>query len=197
MIDLARGCARFRPLLVDFVDRAEVGSATGAALAHLDRCTRCTEAIESTLLTITALRRMGDDAEAASAELKGDAWPRLRVRIEGWRRRPVVMSPLTGIAMSFALVAVFVLPVRLGGTLLGPVSPSGASPTAPAGRFIDRQIEAAYIAAVRQGSPGPETSLELGADTAGSYPRIYPDNYRPTRKEVGPAEPAGRPPEAI
>ncbi len=195
MIDLARGCARFRPLLVDFVDRGEVSPATGAALAHLDRCARCTEAIESTMLTITALRRIGDDAEAAAAEPGSDAWPRLRVRIESWHRRPVVMSPLTGIAMSFALVAVLVLPVRLGGRLLGAVATPRPAPAATAS-FTDRRIEAAYIAAVRQGSPGPAEALAANA-AASSYPRIYPDNYRPTRKEVGPAEPAGRPPEAI
>lgn len=200
MIDLARGCARFRPLLVDFVDRGEVSPATGAALAHLDRCARCTDAIESTMLTITALRRIGDEAEAeaAAAEPGSEAWPRLRVRIEGWHRRPVVMSPLTGIAMSFALVAVLVLPVRLGGTLLGPVATS--RPTDPAAATLpiaDRRIEAEYIAAVRQGSFAPDESSGPIEESAGSYPRIYPDNIRPTRKEVGPAEPAGRPPEAI
>jgi len=198
VIDLGRGCARFRPLLVDFVDRGEVSSATGAALAHLDRCARCTEAIEATMLTITALRRIGDDAETAAAESESDAWPRLRVRIEGWHRRPVVMSPLTGIAMSFALVAVLVLPVRLGGTLLGPVAT--ARPTDPAAatrRITDRRIEAEYIASVRQGSLAPNETSGALEESAGSYPRIYPDNIRPTRKEVGPAEPAGRPPEAI
>ena len=198
MIDFGRGCARFRPLLVDFVDRGEVSPATGVALAHLDRCARCTEAIESTMLTITALRRIGDDAEAAAAEAGIDAWPRLRVRIQSWRRRPVVMSPLTGIAMSFALVAVLVLPVRLGGTLLGPVdAASPADPAAATRRITDRRIEAAYIASVRQGSFVPVAQGAPIEESVSSYPRTYPDNYRPTRKEVGPAEPAGRPPEAI
>ncbi len=198
MIDLSRGCARFRPLLVDFVDRGEVSPTTGAALAHLERCPRCTEAIESTMLTITALRRIGDEADVAAAEPASDAWPRLRARIESWRRRPVVMSPLAGIGMSFAIVAVLVLPVRLGGTLLGPVATS--RPTDPAAATIklaDRRIEAEYIASVRQGRIAPDeinTSIE---ESAHSYPRTYPDNIRPTRKEVGPAEPAGRPPEAI
>lgn len=198
MIDLGRGCARFRPLLVDFVDRGEVSPATGAALAHLDRCARCTEAIESTMLTITALRRIGDDAESAAAEPAIDAWPRLRVRIERLRRRPVVMSPLTGIAMSFALVAVLVLPVRLGGTLLGPVDTSRPTdPAAATRRITDRRIEAEYIAAVRQGSFASDVRGAPLEESVSSYPRIYPDNYRPTRKEVGTAEPAGRPPEAI
>ncbi|MBA2721218.1 MAG: zf-HC2 domain-containing protein [Chloroflexi bacterium] len=196
MIDLSRGCARFRPVLVDFVDRGDVAPETGAALAHLDRCPRCTKAIESTMLTITALRRIGDEAAALAEEPAAEAWPRLRVRIESLRRRPVVMSPLTGIAMSFALVAVLVLPVRFGGSLVGPIAtprPDSAAATS----FIDRRIEAAYIAAVRQGSLLAAENPGAVAPTAGSYPRIYPDNYRPTRKEVGGAEPTGRPPEAI
>jgi hypothetical protein len=118
VIDLTRSCSRYRPVLIDFVDRGEVRADTGAALAHLDRCTRCTEVVESTMLTIVALRRMGD--EAAAGEPAADAWPRLRIRILGWRKRPAIMSPLAGVAMSFAIVAVLVLPVRLGGTLIGP-----------------------------------------------------------------------------
>ena len=197
MIDLGRGCARYRPLLVDFVDRGEVRPATAGALTHLDRCPRCTEAIESTVLTITALRRIGDDAAAVAAEPEPDAWPRLRVRIEGWKRPPRVMSPLAGAAMSFAIVAVLVLPIRLGGSLLGPVA--APEPTrSTAGGFLERQIEAAYIASVRMSSldAGGE-SLESTVEPAVSYPRIYPDNYRPPRKEVTSQEPPGRPPEAI
>jgi hypothetical protein len=188
----ARGCARHRPLLIDFVDRGEIAPGTEAALAHLDGCDRCTEAIEATMLTITALRRIGDDAAAAAEEPEGDAWPRLRVRIEAWRRRPTVMSPLTGIAMSFALVAVLVLPVRLGGSLLGPVATPRPAPAAASA--FDRRIEAAYIAAVRQASL--PRSLELNA-TGGIYPRIYPDNSRFLRKEVSSDQPPGRSAEAI
>jgi hypothetical protein len=190
----SRGCARHRPLLVDFVDRGEIAPGTEAALAHLDRCDRCTEAIEATMLTITALRRIGDDAAVAADEPDRDAWPRLRSRIETWRRRPLVMSPLAGIAMSFALVAVLVLPVRLGGSLLGPVATPRPAPAA-AGSAVDRRIEAAYIAAVRQaslsGSFGSSPSVSV------NYPRIYPDNSRFLRKEVSSDQPSGRPVEAI
>jgi hypothetical protein len=193
VIDLSRGCSRHRPVLIDFVDRGEVRAETGAALAHLDRCTRCTEVVESTMLTITALRRMGE--EAAAEEPAPDAWPRLRIRIQGWRRRPATMSPLAGIAMSFAIVAVLLLPVRLGGTLIGPVATpttDGASETA----IVDRQIEDAYLASIRQravpGEPADDAAGWIGTD-----PRIRPDNYNPTRKEVSPAEPTGRPPRAI
>ncbi len=192
MIDLTRGCSRYRPTLIDFVDRGEVRADTGAALAHLDRCVRCTDVVESTILTVTALRRIGD--EAAQVEPAADAWPRLRVRIQGWRRRPTWMSPLAGVAMSFAMVAVLVLPIRFGGASLGP----GATPLTDqrAQDASARQIEAAYIASVRQGSP------LVGAGDAATEPIPFgtprnPDNYRPTRKEVGPIEPNGRPPEAI
>lgn len=196
MIDLTRSCNRHRPLLVDFIDRGEVRPATAAALAHLDRCDRCTEAIELTMLTITALRRLGDDAAAAAAAEPGvDAWPRLRARIQGWRRRPVVMSPLTGIAMSFALVAILVLPVRLGGTLIGPVA-SPRPDRSVVGTFADVQIEAAYIASARQAGVSSDTGVASTAATAGNYPRIYPDS-RFVRKEVISEQPVRRAPEAI
>lgn len=194
MIDLSRSCSRYRLTLIDFVDRGEVGAATAAALAHLDRCTRCTEVVESTILTITALRRMGD--EASDVEPPPDSWPRLRIRIQGWRRRPAVMSPLAGLAMSFAIVAVLVLPVRLGGTLIGAVSRPFDDGGA-ASELIDRQIEAEYIANVRQGGPTVTDAVARPASGTSGSVRNYPDNYHPTRKEVGPVEPNGRPPEAI
>jgi anti-sigma factor RsiW len=193
VIDLTRSCSRYRLTLIDFVDRGEVRADTEAALAHLDRCLRCTEVVESTILTITALRRMGD--EASGVEPPPDSWPRLRIRIQGWRRRPAIMSPLAGLAMSFAIVAVLVLPVRLGATLIGPV----ATPVEESGTsdLVGRQIEAEYIASVHQGSLVVLDAADgQGSASAGSL-RNYPDNYRPTRKEVGPVEPNGRPPEAI
>jgi len=191
VIDLGGSCNRHRPLLVDFVDRGEVQPGTSAALAHLDRCARCLAAIESTMLTITALRRLGD--AAIEAEPRPDAWPRLRARIEGLRpRRPKVMSPLAGIALSFAIVAVVVVPFRFGGgTLDAGAAPLGQSaPINPA----ERRIETAYIAAVRH------VASTAGAnqifDTSAAFNRIYPDDIRPTRKEVGPAATTVRPSEA-
>jgi hypothetical protein len=192
VIDLGRGCTRFRPVLIDFVDRGEVRAETGAALAHHDRCARCTEINESTMLTNTALRRMGD--EAATADPDADAWPRLRVRIQGWKRRPVTMSPLAGIAMSFAIVAVLVLPVGVGESIIGPIA-TPHSETGGGATNADRQIEDAYLASLRQRplpGDGAASAGWLGAD-----PRPLPDNIRPPRKEVSPAEPTGRPPRAI
>jgi hypothetical protein len=176
---------RHRPLLVDFVDHGEVRPGTAAALAHLDRCARCTTAIESTILTITALRRLGDATRGV--EPPDDAWPRLRARLQGMApRRPAVMSPLAGIAMSFAIVAVLIVPFRLGGGgLLGPA----ASPTVGRGGQVsaaERQIETAYIASVRHIESIAGDEDEAIAETA-AFTHMYPDSIRPTRKEVGPA----------
>ena len=193
MIDLGASCNRHRPLLVDFVDRGEVQHGTSAALAHLDRCARCLAAIESTMLTITALRRLAD--AAIEAEPRPDAWPRLRVRIEGLRPRlPKVMSPLAGIAMSFAIVAVVVVPFRFGGGTLdaGASAPLGQS--API-NLADRRIENAYIAAVRHVSSSTAAANEVD-DKSTAFNRIYPDDIRPQRKEVGPAATTTRPSEA-
>jgi hypothetical protein len=191
VIDLTRACSRHRPVLIDFVDRGEVRPETGAALAHLDRCTRCTEVIEGTMLTITALRRMGD--EAAAVEPPADAWPRLRIRIQGWRRRPAIMSPLAGVAMSFAIVAVLVLPVRLSG--IGVVNPTiGTTFSADTSvSASERENEQAFLARQRT----PAAAADEAESRPGSYRRIYPDNLRPKQKEVDPAQSTGRPAQAI
>jgi hypothetical protein len=106
------------------------------------------------------------------------------------------MSPLAGLAMSFAIVAVLVLPVRLGGTLIGTVAGSVNDGGATSDQ-VARQIEAEYIATVHQGSL---VATDPAVGSTSSVPanlRNYPDNYRPPRKEVGQAGPNGRPPEAI
>jgi len=194
VIDLGRSCTRYRPLLVDFVDRGEVSPETGAALAHLDRCGRCTEAIESTMLTITAIRRLGDDA--ATVEPSADAWPRLRVRITRWRRRPALMSPLAGMAMSVAMVALLAMPFRLagGGPLASPltVRVSVDQSTSQA----ERAAEDAFLARQRLASKLPHVSPPAASIT-GIHRVNYPDNYRPARKEVDPVEPINRSAQAI
>ena len=194
MIDLSRACSRHRPVLIDFVDRGEVRAETGAALVHLDRCARCTEIVESTMLTITALRRMG--AEAATVEPPADAWPRLRIRIQAWRRRPRVMSPLAGVAMSFAIVAVLVLPVQLNGVgVVDPtIGPSFSSDTtvSPA----ERQAEDAFMARQRVPAAWPGSAGTASPITV-SYPIRYPDNIKPKQKEVQPEQSTGRSAQAI
>jgi anti-sigma factor RsiW len=194
VIDLGRNCRRYRPALVDFIDHGEVVDPdTGLALAHLDRCERCTTELEAIVLAITALRRLGDDA--SRIEPSPDAWPRLRMRLERWRPiRLPVMSPSLGMVMSMALVAVLVVPLRIGGA-----APTAAGPTAGPtslipSLLIERRVEADYISSTHQGTlPATQPVTR----STGTFPRNYPDNYRPDRKEVSPAEPSGRPPEAI
>ena len=145
------------------------------------------------MLTITALRRLGESA--IDVEPRPDAWPRLRARVEAPRpRRPAVISPLAGIALSFAIVAV-VVPFRLGGGLiLGPAS----TPTIDRGAPVnpaDRRIETAYIATVRRVESSTGGSSRA-SEPAPAFNRVYPDHIRPTRKEVGPAETTVRPSEA-
>jgi hypothetical protein len=161
-----------------------VGPGTGRALAHLERCARCTEAIESTVMTITALRRFGDDLQWV--EPSADAWPRLRARITGWRR-PAAMSPLAGIAMSMAIVAVLVLPFRLG--IAGTIDRSTptARSSAPAVNPIDQQIEAAYLAASRRTLPSSGAAADIG-----SLPMNIPEEMLQARKEVHSAQPSWR-----
>jgi hypothetical protein len=203
MIDLSgsSACRRHRAALLDFVDRGEIADGTGAALGHLDRCDRCTAELESTVLTITAIRRLGD--EAARVEPAPDAWPRLRARLAGWRPfRWSVMSPSAGVVMSAAIVAVLVAPLQIGGSDLAGRS---ASPAVIDERTTisatERRIEADYIASTRR-SRAVEAAVIVaegvnGAQSILSIPRIYPDNIRRERKEVAPTEPSGRSPDAI
>jgi hypothetical protein len=98
--------------------------------------------------------------------------------------------------MSFAIVAVLVLPVRVGGSPTGP-SASPLGDTRVGVSVVDREIEEAYISSIRQGKLSTGDTRAESANASAVYPRRYPDNYRPTRKEVDAAEPSGRPPEAI
>ena len=182
MIDLGRSCSRYRSVLVDFVDRGEISDGTGRALAHLERCGRCRDAIESTALAITALRRLGDDLQAV--EPPPDAWPRLHARIT--TRRPMVMSPMAGAAMSVAIVAMLALPFRLAGGNPEIRVESQAPTTAPQ---VDRQElhnEAAYLAASRR------TATIQGTVPSGIVPINLPEEVRQVRKEVPTAQPTRR-----
>ena len=189
MIDFGRACARYRPVLLDFVDHGEVRDATSAALAHLDRCRRCTDVVQDALLTITALRRLADDA--ATREPAPDAWPRLRVRIESWPRRPAIASPLLGAAMSFAIVAGLALPFRLTTLAIG----AGPTPTYRPGHASpeERRAEIAYIVASRRATPAG-----TAASSAGSvYVNLPPEILEVRWKEEHSAKSSARPPEPI
>jgi hypothetical protein len=189
VIALGRQCQRHRPALIDFVDHGAVGPETGPALHHLDRCAKCTEAIESTILAITAVRRYAD--HVAAVEPPVDAWPRLRERIVGLRRPSAVQSPIAGIAMSFAIVAVLAMPLRL--SWFSPSAEASASPTTnPVTTPEERRVETAYLAASRRIVSVPGAIISTGIIPA-SVPREVWD----VRKEVHSAKPSGRPPEPI
>jgi hypothetical protein len=194
VIDLARTCRRHRSALLDFVDRGEIASSTADALAHLDRCARCTAELETTVLAITAVRRLG--AEVARAEPSPDAWPRLRARITRWSRvRWAILSPTAGMAISVALVAILVAPSRLGlsaGDAQSTALVNGwgthpaaaiASPDASvrSGRaeFMSRVLDSQSLY-VR------ESGLSNSSDqpSQGPQKRSYPDGTRPVRQEV-------------
>ncbi|MFL5750277.1 MAG: hypothetical protein ACJ76W_06345 [Chloroflexota bacterium] len=193
MIDLRGGsaCGRHRAALLDFVDRGEIVPSTGQALAHLERCGRCTNELESTVLTMTALRRYGD--ELARLEPSPDAWPRLRARLEGLRpTRWAIMSPSTGMVMSIALVAVLVAPLRVG-TFSDSPSAADESGSQRDVTLHERRAENDYIRRVRQGTLRVSEPMFR---QPGTYPR-YVDGVREVRKEVRPGPPSGKPPEAI
>ena len=192
MIEFRGACARHRAALLDFVDRGEIVASTAPALAHLEHCGRCTDELESTVLAITALRRFGD--ELARAEPSPEAWPRLRARIETLRpARWAIMSPSAGMVMSIALVAVLVAPFRVG-TSTTSIAPTYLPSSQLGVSLEERRTEAAYIAKIRMGT---FPTKEPASRSVVTYPRKYPDNIQPERKEVDPAEPSGKPPEAI
>ncbi len=189
MIDFGRACSRHRAALLDFVDRGEVGTGTSAALAHLDRCRRCTDLVQDALLTITALRRLAEDA--AGREPSPDAWPRLRVRIEAWPRRPALASPLLGVAMSFAIVTALALPFRLTTLTIG----AGPTSTYQPGHASaeERRAEAAYIVASRRATPP-----EVAVPSTGSVRVNLPAEILEVRwKEEHSGKSSARPPEPI
>jgi hypothetical protein len=107
VIDLG-ACRRHRSALLDFASSGSARAATAAALDHLDRCDRCLAELESTSLAVAALRRIGSEVE--QVEPPADAWPQLRERVVRRRApRMAFMSPVAGMAMSIAIVAVSVL----------------------------------------------------------------------------------------
>jgi hypothetical protein len=165
-------------VLVDFVDRGELGPATGAALAHLDRCGRCTEAIESTMLTITALRRLGE--EAGRVQPAADAWPRLRARIAIQpAARSSLVYPMARAVLTIGLAGLLLTPIHLTGTATREVPDATfAGPTASAARlvsttsFSNRRIADA---------PGPN---DTGASHELSALRMNPDVNDEAGKEL-------------
>ena len=118
-----RRCEQHRGFLLDFADNREVRPETAAALDHLGRCPECSRELEVTALAIVGLRRLYEEVRAI--EPPGDAWSRLRARIE----RPRVAtyglrSPLFGSIVSIALIAAIgVQSIHVGETQVGRPTP--------------------------------------------------------------------------
>jgi hypothetical protein len=178
-------CGTYRAALVDFVDQRALGSATAAALSHLDRCRACEEELSGIALAIAALRRV--HREVDGEEPAADAWLRLRARVQRrsdpWHWR----ATLGGLAGSMMLVAVLVGPIALGGRDLDRTT---LSPWL----LRETRVEAGYLAAIQAGDLPPTPRTWRGS---GSIPRNYPEEIREIRKEVLAARPINRPPEAI
>jgi hypothetical protein len=189
MIDRDLRCRRYRASLVDFADHGEIGPLTADALGHLDRCGSCTGMLESAVLTIAALRRLGDDV--AHAEPRADGWPRLRARLEAWRPvRLALLSPLAGMAMALGLAIGLVAPLHVGPNPWGSALEAGGSadPGATASALV-------YSSAARR-------TADVNESPGSSRPRVtvqtkstYPDGTRPVHEEVPSAHSTPRPTE--
>lgn len=185
ILALRNPCGTHRAALIDFVDRRALGSATAAALSHLDRCRACEEELSGIALAIAALRRL--HREVDGEEPAADAWLRLRARIQ----RPIDPWPwratLGGLVGSVMLVAVVVGPIALGGR---DIDRASLSPWL----LRETRVEVGYLAASRAGDLPPTPRALRGS---GSIPRTFPEEIREVRKEVLAAKPTTRPPEAV
>jgi hypothetical protein len=88
---------------------------------------------------------------------------------------------------------VLIAPFRLGPSTTGS-TPVYVSTSQLGVSVEERRAEAAYLNNIRMGTLPREEPVSRPAVT---YPRNYPDNIHPERKEVTLAEPSGKPPEAI
>lgn len=190
MIEAFRTCRRHRAALLDFIDHGLMGPETGEALAHLENCDSCTEMLDSTVLAIAALRRLGD--EAARIEPSRDSWPRLRARLTTRRpSRVSIVSPLGGMVMTIALAAILVAPLRLShgsatdgiGDAVGSSGPSSSA------------ISAAYTSSAKRGTDGSNSPAAPKPRVEIQSKLIYPDRgsvekeVTSNRSNIRPAEP--------
>lgn len=190
MIDVDRSCRRHRAALLDFVDHGEVGPRTRAALDHLERCTSCTTMLDATVLTLAALRRLGD--EVAQVEPRADTWPGLRERITVWRpSRVSLVSPMAGMVMMVAFCALLVGRVSLGTKPTSDAASDIALLSGPSGSGIS----VVYTSSARRGADSANFAGSM-SPRGGVQPKIvYPDGDRPAPKEVLPHRSITRPTE--
>jgi len=162
-----RQCRRHRSALAALADRATAGPTDRDALDHVERCPDCAAALGELMLTVVALRRIGQEAAARGA-VPDDAWARLRSRIEqssraareqAWRWR----ATLGGLATASLLVAAVVGPsminVHAGGS-------EGIEPGYNTLAFdrMEWQVELANVTTARR-TGGSSDSTELSGTT--------------------------------
>jgi hypothetical protein len=174
-------CERYRASLTDFVMHRELYPDTEPALDHLDRCDGCRHELSLIALSVEGLRRLQRELEGL--EPAEDAWPRLRARIaqpaERWRWR----LSLGGLATSMMLVAVLVVPTRLGSPYAEGTDALSSNP-----RKVAARVEAGYISRNRI-----IRYIPTEHPTIGSLPIMLSQEMREVRKEMDSAKPSGRP----
>lgn len=178
-------CTRHRAVLLDFVDRGERGPRTPAAFDHLDRCPACRQELESTALTIAALRRVA--VEGAGVDPSPAAWTRLRRRLERPHvSRAQVRATLAGLATSAALVGALV-----GVQTWRPTSLGDSTDLSPYSRVIALRVATSAIAERRlldhAGQPVPREPDVIVPDPATHW--MGPDG-RGIPKESAPKAPS-------
>lgn len=158
------GCSGHRAALAAFVERAEHGRATAAALEHLERCRRCEGELSETSLAIHAVRRLLDPAR--TADPPPDAWDRLRGRVAAPIPRAAgARTSLAGLVVGAGLVAALIGPVATFRTTDAIEQEPGAAPAIVSARTVaDQLAEAAFLSRARTDRP----------PRAGSVPAVVP-----------------------
>lgn len=143
------GCASHRAALAAFVERAERGPATAAALDHLERCRRCEAELAETMLAIHAVRRLLEPVRALDPP--SDAWDRLRGRVASPVPRAVgARTSLAGLVVGAGLVAALIGPVAVFRTTDATEQEPGAAPAVVSARTVaDQRAEAAFLSRAR------------------------------------------------
>lgn len=183
------GCGIHRSALLDHVDRREPGPGTTAALDHLDRCQRCQAELAATVLAIHAVRRAL--AEARGTEPPGDAWERLRTRVQrpvasAWQAR----SALAGVAVSAGLVAALIGPAAVWRPRDVVEREPGPGPAVLHDRTVaDLRAEAAFLGRARAVRAVPERSPSIVPATVNWS---GPDGLGRVESAVTPGVPQGR-----
>ena len=173
-------CAVHWASLLEFVDGGDRSGMTAAALDHLDACSKCRDDLTEIALAVRVLRHMG--RELATVEPPENGWTTLRARLRR-RRRPAVMSPIAGMALGMALVAVIVGPYEMTSAPTGPI-PTAAAETATDPWLLEER----FVTAGRNGPQAARVTIRLDGTT-----RNYPDGIHPPKKEVTMARVIGRP----